>query len=58
MEAIRNQELKEYQSRLRSIQDINKKLFTYDFDGKFILTNPVISEKLPPYNYAVNHQIT
>lgn len=40
------------------MQDVNKKLFTYDFDGKFILTNPVKLDKLPPFNYAVNHIIT
>ncbi|KAL4497049.1 hypothetical protein ABPG72_002205 [Tetrahymena utriculariae] len=58
MEAIRNQELKEQQARLKGMQDVNKKLFTYDFDGKFILTNPVKLEKLPPFNYAVTHSIT
>jgi len=54
LEAIRNKELKEQQARLRGMQDVNKKMFTYDFDGKFIMTNPVKTDKLPPFNYAVN----
>lgn len=54
-EAVRNQEMREQQARFKGMQDVNSKQFTYDFDGKFILTNPIKMEKLPPFTYTVAH---
>lgn len=55
---LMKQKLEEDQANLermkfqKSQNEIRKKTFTYDFDGKMLLCTPLNPEKLPPTNFS------